>query len=127
MKIIFKPNIQLFIAFLIINAAGYKYENNPLGQHHLRREMVNVFSNFIKDDAKQIKLLTLIKNLPCSSDEYIRLVNLLFKAQDNDPFYNLTKTKLIKKRIYCQYQKTRKIKYYKNIIQTILSNCKKLS
>lgn len=124
MNTVYKPNIKLFIAFLIINSAGYKYENNPAGQHPLRSKMVAEFFNIIKQEPKQIRLLSQIKDLPCSSNEYIRLINLLFKTQDNDPFFDSKNIKVIKNIFITNIKELEKSTAIKNLYKQYCSDIK---
>ncbi|MCX6812983.1 MAG: hypothetical protein NTV77_00605 [Candidatus Azambacteria bacterium] len=72
-----KPNRKLFTIFLIINAAGYDYENNPNGVHPLRIDFRNKTANLILKNEIFSDIVATIKKIPLPSDDYVCLANFI--------------------------------------------------
>ena len=72
-----KPNRKLFTIFLIINVAGYDYENNPNGMHPLRIDFRNKTANLILKNEIFSDIVATIKKIPLSSDDYVCLANFI--------------------------------------------------
>ena len=96
MKTKLEPNKKLFTIFLLINAAGYNYENNPGGMHPLRKHFRKVFRDSLGADPVAKRLVKPIRSMPLVSDEYIRLANLVMLPQEyKDIYKDRTKSRLI--------------------------------
>ncbi len=81
MLIELKPNRKLFAIFLIINAAGYNYENNPKGMHPLRIDFRNKAANLILKNKIFSDVVATIKKIPLSPDDYVRLANFTMMSK----------------------------------------------
>jgi hypothetical protein len=77
MLIELKPDRKLFTIFLIINAAGYDYENNPKGMHLLRTDFRNKTASLILKNKVFSDVVATIKKIPLPSDDYVRLANFI--------------------------------------------------
>jgi len=99
MHIQLKPDKRIFVIFLLINAAGYNYENNPLGFHPIRKYFRQKIRNLSKKDTIIHEGIKIIKSFPLRSEEYIRLVNLVVLPDEYlSLFDNIDKSKAIYKK-----------------------------
>lgn len=72
-----KPDKKLFTIFLIINAAGYDYENNPKGMHSLRMDFRNKTPGLILKNKVFSDIVATVKKIPLPFDDYVRLANFI--------------------------------------------------
>lgn len=77
MLIELKPDKKLFTIFLMINAAGYDYENNPKGMHPLRMDFRDKAAALISENKIFSDAVAIIKKIPLSPDDYVRLANFI--------------------------------------------------
>ena len=77
MLIELKPDKKLFTIFLIINAAGYDYENNPKGMNSLRMDFRNRAANLVLKNKAFSNIVKAIKEMPLLCLEYVHIANFI--------------------------------------------------
>jgi len=110
MNLSLTPNKHLFLMFLLINEAGYCYENNSKGEHETRKKFRKKTKESINKYPEIMKFVKIIKKTKMPTNEYVRLVNLVIPLKNKIDLSKFCEDKNISKKIKNQFNKISKIK-----------------
>lgn len=112
MEINLTPNKNLFLIFLLINAAGYDYENNPKGERETRKRFRKKAKQLVNQYSEIQEFIKIIQKTKIPNSEYVRLANLIMLSKNST---NLPKD--ISSQIKHQFDEVSKLEVITNLFR----------